>query len=486
MSNVAWWKLDETSGQVASDSIGDNDGLYRGNPTRTTGVVNNGLNFDGSGDYIVVSDSNTLDFGTGDFSISTSIKTTDKSGIDVILDKRIEQSGADQGYVLFNYNGKLAFQLADGSGFTNYISNTSIADGKWHDIAVTIDRNNSSGGKFYVDGKEAYQFNPTGRQGSLSNSANLTIGRRSDSSSAGYFNGSLDEIRLFDTALSATEVGKINQPDTLAVAWWKLDETFGTVASDSIGDNDGLYRGNPTRTTGVVNNGLNFDGSGDYIVVSDSNTLDFGTGDFSISTSIKTTDKSGIDVILDKRIEQSGADQGYVLFNYNGKLAFQLADGSGFTNYISNTSIADGKWHDIAVTIDRNNSSGGKFYVDGKEAYQFNPTGRQGSLSNSANLTIGRRSDSSSAGYFNGSLDEIRLFDTALTKSQVVDTLLGDAGNDLLDEVGQIDYLQGNSEADLFALGTDTTALYDDGDDVSNDINDYALIPDFEQSGDLI
>ena len=114
-------------------------------------------------------------------------------------------------YALYNYGGKLGFQLADGIGkeWTNYVSDVSIADGQWHQVTVTVDRDSHVGGKFYVDGVHAYTFNPTGRQGSLSNNKSLTLGRRSDNGSTGYFNGSLDEVMLFDRILLPHEVDDI-------------------------------------------------------------------------------------------------------------------------------------------------------------------------------------------------------------------------------------------------------------------------------------
>ena len=53
-------------------------------------------------------------------------------------------------------------------------------------------------------------FNPTDRVGSLSNSAPLTFGRRSDNRVwPGQFNGSLDEVMLFDRSLSPSQVRKL-------------------------------------------------------------------------------------------------------------------------------------------------------------------------------------------------------------------------------------------------------------------------------------
>ena len=259
MSNVipvAWWQLDEGSGQIANDTIGNNHGTLENNPTWSGGQVNGGLSFDGVNDYVEVADNNALDFGTGDFSLSTWVNTSDSSGIDVIVDKRVETFGLVQGYVLYNYNGNLGFQLADGigQGWTNYLSNVSISDGNWHQVTVTIDRDSTTGGRWYVDGVEVGTFNPTGRQGSLSNSRPLTLGRRSDLAS-GYFNGSLDEVQLFNQSLSASDVLSLynnpgnNSNDDLAN---RLNLSGSSVSAN--GNNDGFTAelGEPSQS-GTIN-----------------------------------------------------------------------------------------------------------------------------------------------------------------------------------------------------------------------------------------
>jgi CHAT domain-containing protein len=185
------------------------------NPPTPITAVNNGLPFNGVDNYIEISDVPALNFGTGDFSISAWIKTNDKSGINVILDKRVEISEPEQGYVLFNSKGKLLLQLADGSGWTNYDSNVFIADGQWHHVGVTVDRDDLNGGRWYVNGQEVSKpFNPTGRKGSLSNSKPLRIGRRSDHPAwPGLFKNNLDKVKLFKRKLSAIEINAIYQAD---------------------------------------------------------------------------------------------------------------------------------------------------------------------------------------------------------------------------------------------------------------------------------
>ncbi|MBE9129868.1 MULTISPECIES: LamG domain-containing protein [unclassified Coleofasciculus] len=241
---VACWRLDETEGKTATDSVGSHHGTIEGAtpttivPGRMPGLggagnpdeinpdsyrfvefvlpkgLGSALSFDGN-DYVEVPNAPELNFGTGDFSICIGIKTRSRGGIDVILDKRVEISGSVQGYCCCIYQGRLLLQLADGieSEWTNYDSQFAIADDKWHHIVVTIDRDCADGGRWYVDGIEVgKRFNPTNRQGSVSNFKPLIMGRRSDnSSSPGFFKGSMSDVRLFNRVLDAAEVPAIYQ-----------------------------------------------------------------------------------------------------------------------------------------------------------------------------------------------------------------------------------------------------------------------------------
>ena len=86
-----------------------------------------------------------------------------------------------------------------------------VSNNQWHHLAVTINRDELDGGRWYVDGVEVGQgFNPTTKQSSLSTHIPLTIGRRSDSSGAG-FQGNIGDIRLYKRAISAFEVRTIYQ-----------------------------------------------------------------------------------------------------------------------------------------------------------------------------------------------------------------------------------------------------------------------------------
>jgi len=216
---AAWWPLDETSGGIAADIAGfPTNGVHVNGPMPGPGMVAGALNFDGVNDYVQVADHPSLNFGTGNLSIDAWIKTSAASGVQLLVDKRVEGATV-QGYSLFLGNGTLGFQLAQGVGSpicspapgascTNYPSGVFVANGQWRHVAVTVDRSNPTGGRFYVDGVHVATFNPTNRPGSLTNANPLRMASRS-SSVTGLYRGALDEVELFPRVLSPTEVRRI-------------------------------------------------------------------------------------------------------------------------------------------------------------------------------------------------------------------------------------------------------------------------------------
>ncbi|GAB4198602.1 MAG: hypothetical protein Tsb002_33660 [Wenzhouxiangellaceae bacterium] len=210
----------------------------------------------------------------------------------------------------------------------------------------------------------------------------------------------------------------VNTPSSIR-GWWKFDEASGTTAIDSASSNNGTLINGPIRTNGFVSRALDFDGVNDYVSVPDANSLDVGTGDFSIEAWIRTADSNAM--IVSKRVNNGGGNYvGYLFMVNSGRLLVQLADPSNsWRNYadLNGPRVDDLQWHHVAITVDRNNSSGGRIYLDGVNIFTFNPTTRSGNLSNSSSLTIGRTSDSSN--YFDGQIDEVALYGKALTQTEV-------------------------------------------------------------------
>jgi hypothetical protein len=216
---AAWWPLDETSGTTAFDIAGvPTNGTHVNGPAPGPGMVAGALNFDGVNDYVQVADHPSLNFGQGNLSIDAWIRTSAASGVQILLDKRVEGATV-QGYSFFLGNGTLGFQLAQGVGSpicstapgascTNYGSGAFVANGQWRHVAVTVDRSSPTGGRFYVDGAHVATFDPTFRLGSLTNTSPLRMGSRS-STVTGLYRGALDEVELFPRVLTPAEVRSI-------------------------------------------------------------------------------------------------------------------------------------------------------------------------------------------------------------------------------------------------------------------------------------
>lgn len=234
------------------------------------------------------------------------------------------------------------------------------------------------------------------------------------------------DVAICGTTVPVKDERCVTPPDSM-VAWWTLDEPSGIIAHDRSGfNNSGTYFNGPLPTAGMVAGGLQFDGVNDYVEVPDHPELNFGSGNISFDAWIRTTDSVGAHDLVDKRTSAT-AVLGYSFFLNNGKLSLQLADGL-FTNYTSPLFVADGRWHHIAVTVDRDDHKGIIFYIDGVPAQYGDPTTHQGSLNNTGSLRIGSQSFSVSY-VFEGSLDEIELFNRVITQTEIVSIMnAGSAG----------------------------------------------------------
>ncbi|HEX2255053.1 MAG TPA: LamG domain-containing protein [Thermoanaerobaculia bacterium] len=214
-SSVAWWPLDASLRRSPlAHEIGQGfDGEFSHPPVFVIGRVDSAVAFSG-GSHVRVPDETFLDFEAGqDFSIDLWVKTEQDSGLATLLEKRDNQADA-RGYQLFLFEGNPGLQMATGSGSnncspaataacTNWVSDTSVADGEWHFVAVTVDRDGV--GRFYVDGAPAGTFDPAVRAGSLANTGDLLLGQQGVLGSS-PLEGVLDEVEVFRRVLSAEEV----------------------------------------------------------------------------------------------------------------------------------------------------------------------------------------------------------------------------------------------------------------------------------------
>jgi type II secretory pathway pseudopilin PulG len=212
---VGHWKFDEATSTQAYDFSGNgNGGTLTNGPTRTASSsckLGNCLSFDGDNDYVMVGDpaSGTLD-PTSEYSLSAWLKYTITTSYGFIISK--SNGGLGGGYELFRKTGSGAIRFsscdAAGScsgGYFDIFTPLSYNDGSWHHITATAETNSTA--KIYVDGT-LVEESGTITQDNIANAFNLFIGARSTGGSV-PFNGSIDDVRVYNRALSAAEVKQL-------------------------------------------------------------------------------------------------------------------------------------------------------------------------------------------------------------------------------------------------------------------------------------
>lgn len=200
---AGYWKLDEPTGSVALDAgLSGYNGTITGAVRTAAGKFGGALSFDGSNDFVNLGSPNigVFDYGvTGDFSISLWAKTSRSGTVKYMINKG-DTNGAY--WLRFEADNTIRFLLDYGSTYDAVQSPAAYTDGLWHHVAAVADRD--WGLRLYVDGMLAGQTTVlTG--GDISSLLPLTIGV----SSAASMEGLIDEVILYNYALSADDVQEL-------------------------------------------------------------------------------------------------------------------------------------------------------------------------------------------------------------------------------------------------------------------------------------
>jgi chitodextrinase len=508
---VAAYGFEEGSGFSVADASGNgNTGTISSATWTTAGRFGNALNFNGTSSRVAIPDAASLHLSTG----MTLEAWVDPNAIpngwrDVIY------KGNDNYYLMAaTSNAKLpAGGGIFGGSNANAFGSSALQTGTWSYLAVTYD---GSTLRFYVNGT---QVGSTSKTGAITTSTNpLSIG--SDSIYGQYFNGLIDEVRIYNTplplaqiqsdmgaavvgsgppdaqppsapgTLTATAAGssQINltwgaSTDNVGVTGYRIDRCTGvgcngfshlvqivppvlnysdtglaagttynyqvramdaagnlgpvsnsagattqtsalpnlvaaygfeegsgsTVADASGNGNTGTISGATWTTAGRFGNALNFNGTSSRVTIPDAGSLHL-TGGMTLEAWVNPNDVPSRwrDVVY------KGNDNYYLMASTS--TASRPAGGGTFggsnANVFGATPVSTGAWTHIAVTYDGTTL---RFYANGT---QVGSTTKSGAVTTSTNpLSIG--SDSIYGQYFNGTIDEVRVYDAALTATQI-------------------------------------------------------------------
>ena len=395
----------------ATDVVGNNNGTVRGNATFAPGFAGQAFSLDGVNGYIEVPDSPSLSI-TGPLTLEARIKINTNTVQQAIIEK-YDVPGLN-GYLLRIVGGKVEAAVCDPTlqGALHGVTGaTTVSTGVWHHVAAVYDGTSI---KVYLDGildgSAAANFIPT------DGAASLKIGARGDDANT-RLNGLIDEVRIFNRALSAAE---IQTSSSSFVSRWHAEGN----ALDSTGINNGTLLNGTAFTSGVSGQAFSFDGIDDRVSVPNSPSLNVGTGDFTVSFFAKFTNlaNNGNGLVHKDTYGNEGGYRGW-LFNICDNCAGSpgigietrnLGQGIDNNARYPTSNFQVGIWYHIAAVRQSNVLY---LYIDGvlrATVAESSPT----DLSNAADLEFGSLS-SGSRQNLHGALDEINFFARALSASEI-------------------------------------------------------------------
>jgi len=437
---VSWWDADAVSGTTAVDIQGGNDGTMVGGVGIVPGMVGNAFSFDGVDDYTEV----IAPFGGGaELTIEAWIKTTGTT-----LDFQAIVSSLVPGQFVH-------LQLAHPDPFpgniavytTEFLPLGMLLDpipqtpiDVWRHVALSI---KSGDTRLYVDGV-LFDIH-SGLFSVIEPTSTIRIGGGCCSPTPGrFFKGLIDEIQIYNRALTAEEIeaifiagsaGKCKPapvcvaPPLGLVSWWDADSVSGNTAFDIQDGNDGTLVNGATTAPGFVGNAFSFDGVDDFISVPDSTNQQTPSitieGWFNVTTAPGPCfNPSGLCVLASK-YQPPGIFVGWILaIDTLIRPLFGVARPPNLGGEAGQTvAIPLNTWTHIAGTYD--GATGAvSLYINGILVDNGILVG--GYQPASTPMKIGAATWFS-GGFMNGLADEVELYDRALTANEIADIF--NAGN---------------------------------------------------------
>jgi hypothetical protein len=210
---VGYWKFNETGGTLASDSSGQgNHGtlMNMDNSDWVAGTQGNALEFDNIDDYVEISGFSGVT-GSSPRTCMAWIKTA--GGGDILGWGNHLDLGTKWRFRVLS-SGLLAIQVG---GYAQTTSAT-VHDGTWHHVAVVLPQKSTpliNDLELYIDGNRITDITTSAGTSSLDTGSDNTVKIGTyvyDGAGLDYFDGMIDDVRIYDRALSQQEIADIAMP----------------------------------------------------------------------------------------------------------------------------------------------------------------------------------------------------------------------------------------------------------------------------------
>tara|TARA_A100001201_G_scaffold7269_3_gene11694 strand:- start:37369 stop:41496 length:4128 start_codon:yes stop_codon:yes gene_type:complete len=408
----------------------------------------------GTGDYVNVTHHADIKPSSNGVTYEFWITPEEISGTDTYL-----YTGSTSGYgsVYFRLESGVPNQTAYNSSngvVTNISTGTALTAGSLHHVVLTISDITNPVTKLYQDGTLKATHTGSGTIHYLTE--DLKIGRYT-TGNANDFNGLIHAVRVYNTVLTAAEVGQNyragNTFSYSSIITSKHEATQGSLVTAppvqgslvtappvqgalhtssielSLDANSYSGSGNWSDTSGnnrhatisgaaYVNNNnsdyFEFAGSvNDYVKISDTALVQSGGTNFSVEAWIRRAGTGTYDYVASQTSDNGNSQNWLLRFNNNNTLGWYIY---GSNNYMSTSSTYSANvWYHVVALVESNGTS--RIYVDGvlvKSSSSGQSAGTQ-----SYNTFIASLGDGSSATMGDTDIAQFRIYSTALTEAQI-------------------------------------------------------------------
>ena len=392
------------SGNTSDVSVNTNNATITGAASLTVNrasIVNEAYSFDGTSSYMTTNASFTQGAAAKSFSLWFKSDTLQRGWL---ISGGTNSGGNAFGLFLNSaVNGELAFH-GNGASFDLSLGNIIQAN-VWNHVAITYDGTTVKG---FVNGVNVAS------SAIVLNTSNTGIffGGRQGLLSTDFFNGDIDEILVYDKELTAGEVSDIYNYSASTTLSYTGNWSFSGNTNDSSGNGNHATISNLVTLTADrnlnSNSAYDFDGVSGYMEVNTNFSAAAATKSFSLWFMPDSLQRGWI---ISGGNNIGGEAFGLFLNNpASGELIFH-GHGSSFDMSLGNVAQAN-VWTHVVITYDGTTLEG---YVDG-----VNVATKTAALSTSlTNILFGARQGLNSAEFFDGTIDDIGIYDRVLTPTEI-------------------------------------------------------------------
>ena len=409
----------------ASNVVYDYSGTAS-NVTYTTGKFGKAAVFNGSSSYIALSN-NPIN-GQSNISISFWIKPDNVSSDQYVI-TFINSDGGWHGFgIRISSSAKIQVVRANsGTVTTSENSAATLSTGSWKHIVVT---SSQSEVKIYIDGGLDSTHSISGF--TTNNTGEYNIGALKNAGSySQFYDGVLDQVRIFDKKLSSGEVNSLYNETATSAASATIDNPS-TVAyykmadgTDETGNYDATTVSNVDfNVQGKYGFAGNFNGSSSQIITGYAPQA--GTTAATISLWINFNSYANSYAVIAGDNNSGSTHQGFLMlatgaptnaYNSNGHLWVSLGNQNSGYDIDASTSFDSyggiGSWIHVAVTVSGTSVS---IYMNGSLVKSYTSTISYAPTASAHNYRLGYVSG---WGYLDAKLDQIRFFNKAISASEV-------------------------------------------------------------------